>query len=132
MANTDTEDLRGMWEFMPDRIQKALKRAVDISTEKSGSRENAMARHCPRCGAGNTIDCDKVVGIGDPTVGLCISCGYVWCLECDTYLISTIVCGHWKVCRHCSERKDESGYCRIVPWECAQIRSWLAGSNPTA
>jgi len=132
MANTDTEDLRGMWEFLPERVQRALQKAVDTLWEHAGNREQTMARHCPRCGARETFDCDKVAGISDPTVGLCISCGYVWCLECDTYLISTVVCGHWKVCRNCTERKDGSGYCRTAPWECKHIRDWLAGSNPTA
>lgn len=132
MADIDAEEMKGMWEFMPERIQRALKRAVETLRENSGNRENATAGRCPRCGAGETFDCDKVAGIADPTVGLCISCGYVWCLECETYLISTVVCGHWKVCKSCGERKDGSGYCRIMPGECAHIRNWLAGSNPTA
>jgi hypothetical protein len=72
------------------------------------------------------------MAIADPTVGLCVTCGYLWCLECDTHLISTVTCGHWKICANCVEGKDETGYCNNTPWDCPHIRSWIEKNNPRA
>ena len=132
MAKIDREHLLDMWDFMPPGIQKALRTAVETLGADEKIPRGGLTKQCPRCGAKDTTDCHDIAGISDATVGLCITCGYLWCLECETYLISTITCGHWKICANCGERKDESGYCRTVPWECTYIRSWIRKSSATA
>jgi hypothetical protein len=132
MAKIDREHLHSMWELMPLEIQDALQAAVEALAAGEGRKTNVLIRLCPRCGGADTTDCHEVAGIDDSTVGLCITCGYVWCLECETHLISTAICGHWKICANCGERKDESGYCGTVPWECDHIKRWLERTNPTA
>ncbi|MBA4418007.1 MAG: hypothetical protein C0392_08875 [Syntrophus sp. (in: bacteria)] len=132
MARVDREHLHDMWELMPTEVQEALKKAIEIVTAKTKHEKSSIIRRCPRCGARNTTDCRGVEGIADSTIGLCITCGYLWCLECDVHLIASIVCGHWKICAGCGERKDELGYCGKVPWECRHIKLWLEKNNPIA
>ncbi len=132
MAKFDREHVHDMWELMPPDVQEALKQAIDILVAKPAHEREGISRSCPRCGTRNTTDCHAIEGIADPTIGLCIMCGYVWCLECDAHLIATVTCGHWKICASCAERKDESGYCGKIPWECRHIKTWKDKYNPTA
>jgi hypothetical protein len=132
MARFDRAHLHGMWELMPPEIQKALQEATEEPAGDVARPESVVIRRCSRCGGTDTTDCHAIKGIADPTIGLCVTCGYLWCLECETHLISTVTCGHWRICASCPERKDESGYCRAVPWECAHIKDWLDKNNPRA
>jgi hypothetical protein len=132
MAKSDRTHLHSMWELMPLETQGALQKAIETLAGDVERTESAVIKRCPRCGGTDTTDCQGIEGIADPTVELCIECGYLWCLECETHLISTALCGHWRICANCVERKDESGYCRTVPWECVHIKGWLDKSNPRA
>jgi hypothetical protein len=132
MAKVDRGHLHDMWELMPAEIQEALKRAIDSIAAKPANAGRSVVRSCPRCAGRDTTDCHEFEGIADPTVCLCVTCGYVWCIECDTHLISTVACGHWKICANCSERKDESGYCGKSTRECRHIIAWKEKNNPTA
>lgn len=121
-----------MWEFLPDNIRVSLKMALEIYQEKRlGQDRQVSTRECPRCSNKNTINCGNVKDLNDITIGLCPACGYLWCLECEMALLTTVNCGHWQVCTACREEKDPSGYCGIVPWECTHIISWLKKSHPT-
>lgn len=84
-----------------------------------------MVGDCPKCESSNTIDCDDIEGIEDPTLGLCKNCGYFWCTECGSQLILSFHCGHWEICEKCKETKDEFGYCGVMAWECEHIEEWL-------
>ena len=132
MAKADREDLHAMWELMPPEVQFALKGAVESLAQEMECGEPAVIRRCPRCGGNRTADCHEVDGIGDATVGLCVVCGYVWCLECNAHLISTVACDHWKICANCGNRMDETGNCGTVTWECTHIKEWLKRKIPTA
>lgn len=132
MAKSDRAHLRIMWDFLPPKIQKALERSIEDQPSSEEGAHDPEAKQCPRCGGSRTIDCNGVKGIADPTVGLCVACGYLWCLECETHLISTVTCGHWKICANCTESKDEAGYCRTLPRECKHIGIWLDRNNPRA
>ncbi|MBA4390387.1 MAG: hypothetical protein C0399_05565 [Syntrophus sp. (in: bacteria)] len=120
-----------MWEFLPDNIQDSLKIAFVIYQQRERQERQAIIRRCPRCSSKNTIDCGQVKDLNDTTIGLCLTCGYLWCLECDTVLLTTVNCGHWQVCSACVEEKDLSGYCGIFPWECIHIINWLKKNHPT-
>jgi hypothetical protein len=125
------ESLEYMWEFLPEMAQVSLKRAVERNRRKEMAEHTSSIRNCPRCGDGKTVDCHDVKEIGDATVGLCVTCGYLWCLECDASLITSVTCGHWNVCAGCGETKGSFGDCGSVARECPHIRSWLARNHPT-
>jgi len=119
-----------MWDLLPDEIQDALLLAVEKNRDALRNFRGASAHSCPHCGDSNTMDCSTIDSIGDATVGLCLVCGYLWCLECDASLITGINCGHWQICTACPEKKQSSGYCGTVPWECPYIQDWLRKNHP--
>lgn len=121
-----------MWEFLPVNIRESLKAALEIHQQR-GQRQGrqALIRECPHCNSNNTIDCGQVKDLNDTTIGLCLTCGYLWCIECDTALLTTVNCGHWQVCSACTEERDLPGYCGIIPWKCIYIINWLKKSHPT-
>jgi len=130
MTEEKTDNPDSMWELLPGEIQQALRKAV--AEKKETTRPvRGVIRLCPRCGERDTTDCDRVMGIEDVTIGLCLRCGYLWCLECETALLTSVLCGHWQVCAHCRERKDPSGCCSTVAWKCKHVRTWLSKSHPT-
>ena len=94
MAKVDREEVHAMWELMPPEVQRAFRGAVESLGREMERGEPVVIRLCPRCGGGKTVDCSEAAGIGDATVGLCVACGYVWCLECNAHLISTVACDH--------------------------------------
>lgn len=132
MAKSDRSHLYNMWELMSPETQRALRDGLENLTGDVSHAESGSTRRCPRCGGNDTADCQGIRDIADPTIGLCVTCGYLWCLECGTHLISTPTCGHWRICASCDERKDEAGYCRTVPSECPRIKEWLDRVNPRA
>jgi hypothetical protein len=131
MTQRKTDNPDTMWELLPAEIQDALQNAVEEKKGKPKGERGGVLRPCPRCGEKDTTDCDRVLGIEDSTIGLCITCGYLWCLECDAALLTSVLCGHWQVCTHCGEKKDASGYCNTVTWKCKHIRVWLNKNHPT-
>jgi long-subunit acyl-CoA synthetase (AMP-forming) len=124
------ERIGKIWELLPEHIQESLRTAVETNRDLSRRGGNTSIRDCPRCGDGNTIDCREVADIADATVGLCLSCGYLWCLECDAVLLTSVNCGHWAICAHCVEQKGASGECTKVAWKCEHIRQWLEKTYP--
>lgn len=131
MSQAKTENFDMLWELLPPEIQDALRKAVEEKKERPKAGRGGVIRSCPRCGGKDTTDCDRVLGIEDSTIGLCIGCGYLWCLECDAALLTDILCGHWQICTYCGEKKDASGYCNTVAWECRHVKAWLNKNHPT-
>lgn len=68
-----------------------------------------MVGTCPRCGSGDTYDCDKNPLLEDETIGHCLDCEAYWCLECG-YLFETVKqemeCPHLGICAECSEENS--------------------------
>ena len=120
-----------MWEFLPEHIQESLEMAVEVNLQKERPQRQTSIRPCPHCGYNDTIDCGQVKDLNDTTIGLCLTCGYLWCFECDAALLTTVNCGHWHVCATCGEEKDLCGYCGRAPRGCSHIRDWLARNHPT-
>lgn len=119
-----------MWEFLSDDLQDALLLAVEKNRTAKIPIRGQSVRPCPHCGNSGTMDCARVEGISDATVGLCLTCGYIWCLECDASLITGIPCGHWQICAACGEKKKPSGFCGTMPLECRHIQAWLEKNHP--
>ncbi|HBL23392.1 MAG TPA: hypothetical protein DDZ40_04670, partial [Deltaproteobacteria bacterium] len=76
-----------MWELLSDDIQDALLLAVEKNRDAERNFRGTAVHSCPHCGDVNTMDCSTIESIGDATVGLCLVCGYLWCLECDASLL---------------------------------------------
>lgn len=119
-----------MWELLPPEIQETLKETIDEFRTASAEEKSRSAGTCPRCGGKTTTDCQNVDRIRDATVGLCIHCGYLWCIECASALMTSVRCGHWNVCIHCGQPKDAYGYCTTEPAACPFIQDWLARHHP--
>ena len=122
MAKVDKKEIYAMWGLLPPDVRHALKKAVEALDRVVERWRTPVIAPCPRCGSKKTADCRNVEGIDDATVGLCIACGYVWCLECNVTLITSIACDHWKICANCGNRTDEVGNCGIMTWECPRLR----------
>ena len=63
----------------------------------------------------------------DTTVGICLECGYVWCLECFKPL-KKWPCPHWEICDACEwcpseEELGKGESCPYAAWrdECPRI-----------
>ena len=97
-------------------IEKSIERASPINAEQFLAQ--VMTGRCPRCASNQIKDCRKVEGINDITVGLCMQCGFIWCLECGRSLIGDVHCDHWDVCMKC----DKLETCDIDLRECEQLK----------
>jgi hypothetical protein len=84
-----------------------------------------MVDDCPRCGSKNTKDCDTIVDVEDNTIGICLDCGYIWCLECG-YELKEKICPHWSACSDC-DQTDAEGSCPHAPEisECPIIQNFM-------
>jgi hypothetical protein len=121
-----------MWDLLPDTAREGLEKAAEEYREKGQSRKTGSIRSCPHCGHRNTSNCEQIPGVADATIGICFTCGFLWCLECATALLTTVNCGHWAVCGECNERKDASGYCGRLAWECDHVKAWIRKTHPSA
>ncbi len=131
MKKSDDIEFHVMWDLFPPNIQHALRDAVKADQTKAGFIRYTSTRLCPHCGKRNTTDCQKITGIKDGSIGLCLSCGYIWCLECDAQLVANIRCGHWEVCAYCNEKTKSFGDCSAATWECKHVKLWLTSNYPT-
>jgi len=113
------------WNTLPQEIQDFLKICAKKSDTEDQFISEIMVGDCPECGNSNTIDCDGIEGVEDPTLGLCKNCGYFWCIECGSQLVSNFNCEHWEICEKCEEAKDEFGFCGLMALECEHINKWL-------
>jgi transposase-like protein len=80
-------------------------------------------RKCPKCESEHITD---TVGslLDDPTVGMCLDCNTMWCLQCGTtFKPKQTACKHWKICNDCKLMDDE-GFCDVPPWQCSTLNSW--------
>ena len=81
-----------------------------------------MVGDCPKCGGENTRDCEDSP-LGDITVGFCLDCYIIWCLECgEIFKENQTICVHWEICDKCKFSTDEG--CDILIDECSIIQDW--------
>jgi hypothetical protein len=117
--NTDLYDI--CLSFRRD-MRIMLKRALELSTAVTEEQFlSELVGGCPRCGSVHTKDCEHVEGIEDFTVGLCLKCGYLWCIECGKPLVKNANCNHWEICRKCNT-VEVSGFCSTDLVDCAKLR----------
>ena len=117
----DDTDLLGICaEFRAD-IKGALKTAIEKSAGLNGEQflSEVLTGKCPKCGSCRTKNGEDEDSIGDFSVGLCIACGLVWCLDCGKPLSKNVRCNHWDICRKC----DTAAACNLVLSECNKLKS---------
>lgn len=72
-------------EDIQDYFRKLLKRARKYSGDDYFAQEefvrSIMVGDCPYCGSKKTKDCEDSP-LKDNTIGLCLECVQMWCLEC--------------------------------------------------
>jgi len=98
-------------------LKRALQLSSAVTTEQFLSE---LIGVCPRCKDAQTKDCEHVEGIEDFTVGLCMKCGYLWCIECGRPMAKDTACGHWEICSKC-DIAGMSGSCSADPTKCAKL-----------
>ncbi len=123
---TEQEQVRKLWESMPEEARDELMRLAEESGSEDEFVRTVFVGDCPRCESGNTAMPEGPDGEEDLTVGVCRTCGYVWCLECDKELVLGVQCAHWDICENCEELEQDSGMCSTSPEECGIIQEWLS------
>lgn len=109
----DEKDRDVLWSGLtqlPVEIQQAIGQLVREGRTADEFVSALMVGPCPNCGSEYTRDGDDA-GIptrdtGDPTVGVCFNCGYLWCLECGNAL-TKLPCQHWAICDSCEDNPTE-------------------------
>jgi len=122
-------NLSEVWPSLSEETKDMLTEDLLDSEAESGKEyyRKRMIGDCPRCGSSKTRDCKDLPGIDDSTVGSCIDCGHLWCLECGLPLPQNNICEHWEVCDACDDCGEQE--CSILTWECEKIQKWLRERN---
>lgn len=116
-------------------LRGLLEAAVDEDVSEHEFLRMFFVGDCPSCGSGNTLSCDELEEIDDPTLALCRDCGHAWCLECGFAVQAEEkggqwgieeTCGHWEICEACEEDRDEYEDCGVLPSECPHVQEWIA------
>lgn len=123
----EEKQFKDIIDALSQEAADSLERATFGSMTEEEFLRSVFVGDCPVCESANTNTTDEIEGMGDPTVGICHDCGFLWCLECGLALEAGETCGHWGICEECTEEKDEFEDCGIEVWECPFIMEWLAG-----
>lgn len=84
-----------MFAMLDHETKNALLTAFEKASSFDNLISNIMIGPCPSCGSTNTIDGEEPP-INDNTVGICLSCGSLWCLECNRRLeADKLPCSCW-------------------------------------
>jgi len=117
------DDFSKPWKDLPEDLRDELMSAMEESSADSPEEflNEIFVGECPKCGNEDTRDCEEVPDIEDITLGLCNSCGYIWCTECGRTVEKGNTCEHWTICEKCTRKKNKFGDCGIPPWECKKV-----------
>ena len=122
-SQSDTQDNTDLLAMVA-ALRGDIRRMIEKATEKTSARNEEqflaeiMTGNCPRCASNQIKDCRKVEGINDISVGLCMQCGVIWCLECGRSLVGNVHCNHWCICLLC----DRLDTCDIDLRGCSNLR----------
>ena len=113
-----------IFDSLPHDMKTYLIRAAEVANSKEEFVRLTMVGDCPKCGSSKTRDCEHSP-LDDPTVGICLECYTLWCLECgEVFQKGQTGCEHWSICAQCDFSKH--GECNIPPFECSIIREWTS------
>ena len=106
-----------VYDLFPEDLQNRLlhlARQCDSEEEFIGA---VMVGACPICGSNNSRDCEDTP-LQDSTVGICLKCHAMWCLNCGALCESDrTICEHWRICEEC-----DITLCEINPNDCPKIK----------
>ena len=126
----DEEAVNEIFDSMPEQAQREFRDALGSSSTVEEFMRKVCVGNCPFCGSQETRDCSDTP-LDDPTVGICLKCQVLWCLECDErFEEGQTVCGHWWICNECGFR-DAEGFCETPAWECSIILDWKKKKGQT-
>lgn len=114
----------------PDIAEEIRAIARDSESEEDFCRQ-VFVGDCPVCGSANTSDCDDAP-LEDSTIGRCLDCDTLWCLECSTlFTKGQTECPHWEICDSCElacdseeDDDDEAEWCGVLTWNCDKVMKW--------
>jgi hypothetical protein len=125
----ELDALKEFWQGMPEEARDELLRLAEEADSEDEFIRSVFVGDCPGCESAETVLAEGPDGEEDLTVGLCKTCGYIWCLECDSELTAGSRCGHWDVCEACAQVDEATGICGVSPDECDVIDNWLSGKQ---
>lgn len=101
----DREKLEKEFYNLPEELFDSLLHWLKKANSAEEFAGLIMVGNCPECGSEKTRD-GEGSPIDDITIGLCLKCGYVWCLECYNKLTEW-PCPHWEICENCKLKPKE-------------------------
>jgi hypothetical protein len=114
----DTEALSSL----PRELQEYLLRTSQEPESVLDFFNGVVAGDCPVCGGFNTRQ-GSDTPLDDPTVGICLDCFSMTCLDCgEVFENGQTVCEHLKVCDACKSGGKRE--CNIPVWDCPRIERW--------
>jgi hypothetical protein len=123
MYRTDERRIRESLEALPETMQEFLLKTAERSSGDGDFYNGVVMGDCPVCGSFNTRD-GSDTPLGDPTVGICLDCYTIACLECgNVFDKGQTVCEHRRICDGCGLAKEGDG-CGVPTWECSFIQAW--------
>ena len=109
-------------QSLPRNLQEYITKLKEKADAEEGYMKSVMAGYCPNCASDRTID-GYNAPLNDITVGICLDCHTLWCLECGEVLDKgKTVCGHWAICDKCAIETD--GGCEFPPFDCTIVSEW--------
>ncbi len=105
MPDIDPESTHSVWRELDDLTKVRLRQAMREPLDDEGVFLAEMwVGSCVHCGSEFTMDLTGVEDLDNPAVGLCKTCGGMWCIECCAPIITPdLECGHYNVCAECGE-----------------------------
>ena len=116
------EAVSDILKLLPKDLYDSL---INLAQKAEGSDEYVREIYigdCPVCESQKTSDCGELP-IEDITVGVCLKCFTMWCVECGTiFKKGQTVCDHWVLCEACDLSTDMG--CGLIADECEEILRW--------
>jgi len=70
-------------QTLDPQARQELLDAIGASKTADAFANRILVGECPKCGSERTDDCENDPDVGNPLVGRCSDCGYLWCTLCD-------------------------------------------------
>jgi hypothetical protein len=120
-----SKEVMKVFDDLPEDVKNTLEELLEQAKSKEEFLQLAMVGGCPFCGGTNTRDCDETP-LGDITVGICLDCHRLWCLECGyKFPEGKTMCEHWAICEDCEFIDEKKESCGTPPFECSILREKL-------